>query len=417
MPCIFTIVVRLLRFVGWLPKSSYRSNKIRTILVVQPYNSLGDLVLSFPLLDEIHRQWPEADIDLVVGNMMTTLFQDISYVRHVFGFTPSRKRSPLGRYLDTFHLFLLYRNTIRDNYDLALDPRWDSDLYAFLARAMLFLSGARLRVAYSGYADGIDPSLDSFVTHLAVGGSDEHESLRKLRMLQRVGLSVRVANESESSRVNASLLSLATCANPSVFSLLEKAGIKPKEQYAVLAPSASSPMRIWPIENLSQLVSQLYKQYGLRCVIVGSTGDTKFCNRLIEMNPEVSVSLVGKTDLRELLSILSQAVIFIGNDSGPAHLCGMLGLKTLVISPFPQSSNGIDHRNAPSRFRPCGPEVRVVQPELPIYPCGPACYSKSAHCIGQVSTDIVLAECEYLLRTSSTRPTEDASLRRSANAS
>jgi ADP-heptose:LPS heptosyltransferase len=52
----------------------------------------------------------------------------------------------------------------------------------------------------------------------------------------------------------------------------------------------------------------------------------------------------------ELLNHLSDAATFVGNDSGPGHLAGIVGIRT--ISLFASSD--------PSRWRPLGPDVHVL---------------------------------------------------------
>jgi len=56
-------------------------------------------------------------------------------------------------------------------------------------------------------------------------------------------------------------------------------------------------------------------------------------------------------DLLGLLSALSGANLFIGNDSGPGHLAGLLGIPT--ISLFGPTD--------PARWKPLGPKVRVLR--------------------------------------------------------
>jgi ADP-heptose:LPS heptosyltransferase len=402
LPCNFKSLVGLLRFVGLLPAKRKSSGENCRILIAQPYDSLGDLVLSFPLLDEVHRQWPEAEIDLIVGRAMTSLFRGVPYIHRVLGFTPTPSR-PLSRHRDVLRLLSFCRREMRDGYDLALDPRWDSDGYAYLARAMVFLSGASVRVGYSGCVDGVDLTLDEFLTHLAQGGRNEHESIRKLRLLQRTGLCTRVVEESAVLQVNATLCAVAELGKTSLGSLLHKAGIQPGERYVALAPSATTPMRVWPIEYLAKLIQTLHARYGLRFVVVGTSSDVVLCNGVVAMCPEIAVSLAGKTNIGELLALLANAALFIGNDSGPAHLSGILGRDTVTISPFPVSSNRLDHFNAPRRFRPCGPRVRVIQPNQPLPPCDPVCSWDEAHCITQVSAEAVLGAYENLLLTNSSK--------------
>ena len=235
-PSGFKGLVQILRWVGWFPSRDGTSETIRRILIVQPHNSLGDLALSVPFLDEVHQQWPDAEIDLIVGNAMTTLFREIPFVRRVIGYAPSTSRQPLAHYRNILRLFLLFHREIPDRYDLALDPRWDSDHHAYLARAAAFLSGAPLRASYSGRVDGLNPALDKFMTHCAMGGAHEHESIRKLRMLSRVGLSNRAVEESASRKASATLSVIADHGKSSLSALLRKAGVQSGEAVCGFGP-------------------------------------------------------------------------------------------------------------------------------------------------------------------------------------
>jgi ADP-heptose:LPS heptosyltransferase len=52
----------------------------------------------------------------------------------------------------------------------------------------------------------------------------------------------------------------------------------------------------------------------------------------------------------ELLDELYKAAIFIGNDSGPAHLAGIIGLPTIAL--FGPTN--------PANWKPLGPKVQTL---------------------------------------------------------
>lgn len=405
-PCYVKPAVALLRLASLLPAQRAPSDEIRRVLIIQPHNSLGDLVLSFPFLDQVHHEWPDAEIDLIVGRAMTGLFEGIPFIRKVIGFTPSSAKPPFARYFDVLRFLRLSRSVAKSNYDLALDPRWDSDGYAFLARSFAFLSGAYRRASYAGCVDRGDLSLDQFMTDLAVGGHNEHELVRKLRLIQRAGLNGCTVEDSAVLQTSPALTGLAEIGTRTADSLLLSAGIHQGERYAVLAPSASAKKRIWPLESLNKVVQVLHAKFGLSFLILGSAREVELCDWVARMNPGIATSLAGKTTVNEMCAILSRAALLLGNDSGPAHVSGMLGTNTVTVSLFPSSSNGLDHVNSAKRFRPCGPRVRVIQPERTLAPCNPVCNQKDAHCITQVAAEVVIAACIELLamETSGGRP-------------
>jgi heptosyltransferase-2 len=75
------------------------------------------------------------------------------------------------------------------------------------------------------------------------------------------------------------------------------------------------------------------------------------------------LNLAGRTDLLALSALLQEAALFVGNDSGPAHLAAAVGTTTLTIF---GSTN-------PDWTAPLGERARIVGPH-PV-PCTP-CYRK-----------------------------------------
>jgi hypothetical protein len=96
--------------------------------------------------------------------------------------------------------------------------------------------------------------------------------------------------------------------------------------------------------------------------------------------------------------VLERCDLFIGNDSGSAHLAGAMNCKTIVISRHP-SGGDPNHANSPIRFAPHCDRVRVLQPAAGLDACKAECLSSDPHCIRAVSVDqAVAAAREILLR-------------------
>jgi len=93
--------------------------------------------------------------------------------------------------------------------------------------------------------------------------------------------------------------------------------------YAVLHPLASSPAKTWPAERFLTLAAYLRDQWGWETVFIAGPGEdlSRFGRHRC---------LVG-APLGEVKALLAGASLFIGNDSGPAHMAAALGLRVLVI--------------------------------------------------------------------------------------
>ncbi len=103
-----------------------------------------------------------------------------------------------------------------------------------------------------------------------------------------------------------------------------------EDKYIVIAVGRTgSRSRDWDIENFIKLIN-MFLSNGYIVVLVGKvTPDEskeyeKFDNKNL-------INLTNKTTLMELFSVLRDASLFIGLDSGPTHAAAMFGIKTLVL--------------------------------------------------------------------------------------
>lgn len=89
----------------------------------------------------------------------------------------------------------------------------------------------------------------------------------------------------------------------------------------ICAPEARWKSKIWP--HWPQFIQKLKKEFSeYEIILLGSKSDT------IEEN---IIDLRGKTQLKDLPQIISQAELLIGSDSGLIHLASALHKKTLGI--------------------------------------------------------------------------------------
>lgn len=85
--------------------------------------------------------------------------------------------------------------------------------------------------------------------------------------------------------------------------------------YIVIAPFTSDMFRNWGIKNFMELINRLSVKYNI--VILGSSKDE---NIPIDKENAGVKNLIGKTTLAEAASLIANAKMFVGNDSGLTHL-------------------------------------------------------------------------------------------------
>ena len=103
---------------------------------------------------------------------------------------------------------------------------------------------------------------------------------------------------------------------------------KPKP-YVLLAPGASKPEKMWPVENYEALAGRLYAQ-GLDIVIIGGPQDSALA-RTVQRTVRHARDLTGNTDFAQIAVLGARAVLAIGNDAGPTHLMAAAGAPTVAL--------------------------------------------------------------------------------------
>jgi len=182
---------------------------------------------------------------------------------------------------------------------------------------------------------------------IAWGASHRHKNPGRDRMhtLDRQRDQLRVAGILD---VPAPDLSFAQ-ANPADFGL--------SGPFALLVPggSAHRPAKRWPAARYGAIARHLLAK-GIMPAIIGHGAEEQGLAQIIAGEAPGSVDLTGRTRFLDIAGLARQAVIAIGNDTGPMHLAAAAGAPALVL---------FSHESDPALCAPRGPRVRVLrQPDL-----------------------------------------------------
>jgi heptosyltransferase-2 len=150
-------------------------------------------------------------------------------------------------------------------------------------------------------------------------------------------------------------------------------------KYAVMAPEAAyGPAKEWPLDRFGEVVRKLARD-GWAVAVTGKPVHEARFARLTSLGSVVN--LMGRTDLTGLTGVLAGAGLFVGNDSGAAHLAAALGVPTVVI--FGSTS--------PEATRPLGEKVKVVSGKTECSPCFKrTCRYNTYECLNRITVEAVL---------------------------
>lgn len=93
--------------------------------------------------------------------------------------------------------------------------------------------------------------------------------------------------------------------------------------YAVIHATAAAAYKTWPEERFLAAAEYLEQTCGLEPVFIGSGTDN--------LTPFQRYRRIAGAPLKEVMSLVAGASLFVGNDSGPAHMAAALGIPVVVL--------------------------------------------------------------------------------------
>jgi heptosyltransferase-3 len=93
--------------------------------------------------------------------------------------------------------------------------------------------------------------------------------------------------------------------------------------YAVLHPFASEAGKTWPKENFLAVAKHLDKDLGMEPLFIAAANE--------DLSAFGEYTCFQGAPLEEVKSLLAGAALFIGNDSGPAHIAAAFGRPVIAV--------------------------------------------------------------------------------------
>jgi ADP-heptose:LPS heptosyltransferase len=260
---------------------------LKNILVIK-LGALGDFVLAFRPFAAIRAHHPEARITLLT----TPPFTDLASSTPWFDAIVSDDRPRWWNIPALLHLRRVLRG-FDMVYDLQTSGR--SGWYHRLAG----------RPPWSG---------------IAAGASHPHANPDRNAM-----------HTLERQRDQLSMAGIADFPEPDLAWLTAAPSTPLPSPYAVLIPGAAPhrPRKRWPVEFFGAL-AEILAARGQTPIIVGAAQDAPLAAAIRAICP-AAIDLTGRTNLRQLASVVAGASLAVGNDTGPLHLAAATGIPCIAL--------------------------------------------------------------------------------------
>ncbi|TNE54822.1 MAG: glycosyltransferase family 9 protein [Bacteroidetes bacterium] len=304
---------------------------------------IGDVILATPLITELHRIYPDSEIDLLVKKGNEILLEGNPYVRHIISFDKSTsKRKSLKH---------LLKGIRAEKYDEVIN------LHRFGSSGILTaFSGAPSRV-------GFDKNPFSFrytkkVRHQIEGGV--HEVERNLQCIAHHGAQ--------------SLVRPSIYPKQEIFESIRKFQTGP---YICMAPASVWFTKQLPREKWIELIQQQANDQQI--YLLGGPDDQELCQRIVnEATHPNCRSLCGQLSILESAALMSGALMNYVNDSGPLHFCSAMNAPVTAFfcsttpdfgfGPLSDNSRILEANPSPS-CKPCGLHGHKACPKVH-FKCG-----------------------------------------------
>lgn len=336
---------------------------VKRVLVVR-LRSIGDTVLTTPSLVALRRFLPDARIDILLEEWVAPLLEGFDQIDNVV----TVGEGLAGRAAAA-------RNVYRERYDAAFNLHGGTT-----ATLLTAATRARYRIGYAGYQysflyNRTYPWATNFW-----GRNELHSAEQQLGLLGLAGISV---DDRPLSR-----LTVTAEAQSSIGMKLEVSSLSGQTPFALLHPAAASHTKQWPAVNFAR-TAEFLAGMGIGSVAVASEAETGILRDLAN-ECRVPIATFDDLTLPEITALAKRAALFVGNDSGIAHIAA--AVKTPVVVIFGSSNR--------AHWRPWTDAANeIVFDELPCQPCpGYVCAEfGEPKCILDLSTAKVFGAIERVL--------------------
>ncbi len=256
---------------------------IKRILVVSMTN-IGDAVLTCPAIDILRQDFPQAQIDVVVGKKAVSLFADNPYV----GIKVFDKQAPLR---EKYAWFLdLYRM----KYDVVVDLRHTLlPLLLWPKYATPFWGGNFFK------------------------GHKRDRHLNRLRQVYDYNAPAKTR------------YAIVTTKEDEDFFAKEVGPSLQGRSFVVIACGAADSAKRWHAKGFAAIADHLSGTH--KVVFVGDTQDALLIEEIQRMMKTSAVSLAGKINLRQLAFVLKKSSWALTHDSGVLHLACYFNVPVIAL--------------------------------------------------------------------------------------
>jgi len=319
---------------------------LKKFLIIQTA-SLGDVILSTPIIEKLHHSFSEARIDFLLKYGYEGVFRKHPLIHHVIVWDKSEKK---------YQRLLELVNLVREHkYDAVINVQ------RFASSGLITtFSGAPKRIGFS--KNPFSMFYTQRVKHkIGKRKNNPHEVERNLNLITDLTHSPKESLRTTDPPHTTDLIKFPVKLYPSQHDYAKVSQYKTK-QFITIAPGSLWFTKQFPEEKWVEFVQAVDKE--LIIYYLGSPSEKELCQRIIDTSGHRNtLNLAGKLSFLESAALMKDALMNYVNDSAPMHLASSVNAPTTAIfcstvpefgfGPLSEKSYIVEAKNPP-KCKPCG---------------------------------------------------------------
>ena len=326
-------------------------------------DGVGDVVDALEAARAIKARFPEGSLCLVVRKELADFVSKLEFVDEVIPVDLDLYAPTRGLFYSIRSVFRLRRLLLNGRFDIAIEPRGDPRIVLAMLASKI---PHRIGVRSAGAGRLLTAATDYTRTIL-----ESRHNLSVAGLLGAAPLEDAFQLQTE----------------PDVWQFLVRDYPMLMRPFFLVHSSGTMQSRIWPVERFTAVVEAISASYNLLPVIDGGADAVADAAKIEASSRAEILNLAGKTDLIQFAALSEHARLFVGNNSGPAHIAALSGCPCVVV---------FGGANDPLVWKPPGEHVVAVANMLECSPCDLR-YCPDPRCMLGISVDDVLEAVRRLI--------------------
>ncbi|MBM3211967.1 glycosyltransferase family 9 protein, partial [Candidatus Poribacteria bacterium] len=299
------------------------------ILLIR-FGSLGDVVLTTPVIRELRKKFPNAYISMLVGDRFADIVSANPHLNDVIPFQRGKKNPQ-----EIMRVASLLKER---EFDISIDMQ-----KKFRSSLLAYLGGVKLRIGYH------QPK--GFLCNVKIPDKgNEHSIDRNLDLLKPLGITT--ADRQTEMFIRDEDREYAD-------SFFKAKGLLQSPMILGLFPGASWRNKCWPPERFSAIGDLAIDKYKAEVIIFGGPDEMDIVDSVAKNMKNPVVTMKNRITILQLGAMIQKCNLFISNDTGPMHISVAFDIPTI----------GIFGPGNHIKFQPIGQKHTIIRKNVPCRPC------------------------------------------------